>query len=194
MANNELHATAVTYGFSAPWVADVLENYGEDVLQACIDGAKHGFGISTLIELLKHVGPKLLAFIVSVKSKLMKLTFGAKLNDNGLIVGDDVGVVDATMLSLINEKYLQPLIEAKGGQLLQTILSSLLNLLFTPTPGPTPTPVPTPGPGPTPTPTPLPVVPSIDIKAILNMILNAFLQSFLHPTPAPTPAPVVPVV
>jgi hypothetical protein len=135
---DNLKVAAGNFGFDAGWIADVLEQFGPEVLSWAIELARNGFSVGFIVEILQTVGPWLLEMLAEWTNRRNMAALAAKgfagPADGVVVPGPVVEGVDASFIDMIVEKYLPlivekylPLIMEKyGPQLIQMLIEMFL--------------------------------------------------------------------
>jgi hypothetical protein len=137
MSNEELKTSAMGFGFDASWVADILQNWGDDVLSLAIEAARHGLSVTLVVDILKVFGPSILEFLVEFLNKrsmaMQQQKFGAEVDGIAAPVkGLQAGFIDVIIdkyLPIIFENYLPLVAEKYGPQLIQLLVEMVMRNL-----------------------------------------------------------------
>ena len=133
MSNQEqLKASAVGFGFDPEWVAQILEQWGPDVLAVVVEAARQGLSVTTVVDILTKLGPKLLDLLISVLNKMKMMGVAGDVVGGDVVQGVDSAVVDVLVekwLPVIIQKYLPMIIDKYGPQLIQFVIDFLLKSL-----------------------------------------------------------------
>lgn len=137
MPLEQLKVSANNFGFDGGWVADILQQYGPDVLALAVEAARNGFSVSLIVEVVQKFGPAMLDLLVSLlnqkNSQAMRMAMNEVVPGN-VITADNVGSIDPALIDILIQKYLPQiintilpqLINTYGPQILQMILNALL--------------------------------------------------------------------
>lgn len=137
MAREELKVSAANFGFDPIWIADVLAEWGDDVLALAIEAARNGFSVAFIIEVLRKFGPSLLQFIMDLFTHHQaSLRMHGMTGAGDVVTGDVIEGIDASFLEVIIEKYLPIIIQKYlptiwtnfGPQIMQFIQENLQSI------------------------------------------------------------------
>ncbi len=124
MSHEELKESAVGFGFDVTWVADIVEQWGADVLPLVVEAARHGLSITLVVELLQKFGPSLLDFVVGLLNKKAFMATG-EVVPGPVVEGFDAGFLDLIIekyLPVIIDKYAPVILDKFGPQLIQAVI------------------------------------------------------------------------
>lgn len=100
---------ALSVGFDAEWVADILEKYGPQVLEWAIEIVRNGVTAVVVRELLVKFGPLLLEFLFNI--------FGVK---NGWLSVTEVSN-DEVVLAAASDTWLSKLVEKNPEKVIEAL-------------------------------------------------------------------------
>lgn len=122
---DNLKHSALEFGFDFTWVSDIISKYGEDVLNLVLEAVRGGFSKDFVTEVLSKFGPLLLEFLVNLLNKnKMKLAMSGDI-----VVGEEVGVIDASILEVLIQKYLPVIVDKYKDQVVQMLVNWLADFL-----------------------------------------------------------------
>lgn len=129
-----LQEAAVALGFKSDFVADVLEKLGPGVLEILVNAVRNGFSVNTVVDLFTKLGPLMLdvvtQFLSSLKSPPDEAVVGSAMAvPSKLVVGEEVPLLDGSVLAGLLEKLLPTLINKYGDQLVQVLVDLLMKSL-----------------------------------------------------------------
>lgn len=119
-ALEDLKNSALSFGFDMAWITELINKYGDDVLNLVLEGVRTGLTKEFIIEVLGKFGPIVLELLVNLVNN-WKLVQGVapveQLN------------FDSQFFQVLVEKYLPMLFEKYGEQLVAAIVEFLLNVM-----------------------------------------------------------------
>lgn len=121
----DLKASALGFGLDMAWIGEIIEKYGDDVLGLIVEALRTGFSRELVTEIITKFGPLILEFLVNLTNKQkMKAISG------DVIVGEEVGILDISIIEMLIQKYLPLIIEKYGDHIVQFILTWVVNNLL----------------------------------------------------------------
>jgi hypothetical protein len=133
MPTEQLKLSAVNFGFDASWIAEILQNYGEDALTLAVEAARNGLSIGLIVEILTKFGPKVLDLLVSwLNQKNMMKGVAGDIVPGAIVVGDDNAFIDLIVqkyLPMIIQQYLPMILEKYGPQIMQVVVNIIMQSL-----------------------------------------------------------------
>lgn len=127
----ELRLSAVNFGFDGGWIADIMQQWGDEVLALAIEATRNGLSVGLVVEILSKFGPSVLDFFVNLLGKKKMMAAGDVI-PGPIIEGMDSAFVDLIVekyLPQILEKFLPLILEKFGPQLMQLLAEMLLKNL-----------------------------------------------------------------
>lgn len=128
MSNDQqelLQITAQNAGMQKEVVADVMTKYGPGVLANVVEFLRHGVSVTLVMQLLQLFGPDVVSFILGLFTSASNKQFAA------LQAGEDEEAAKSAfgdvIVNLLVSKLLPAIIERYGAQILQGILTSIID-------------------------------------------------------------------
>jgi hypothetical protein len=122
---DNLKQSALEFGFDFTWITEIISQYGDDVLNLVLEAVRGGFSKDFVAEVLSKFGPLLLEFLVNLLNKnKMRLAMSGDV-----VVGEEVGVLDASILEVLIQKYLPVLLDKYKDQVVQMLVNWLSDFL-----------------------------------------------------------------
>lgn len=120
---------ALGFGFDTQWIADILKDYGQTVLDLVLEAMRGGFSKELVLEIISKFGPLVLEFLVNLLNrKKMAMTSGLSMTDAN--INDQMAAfIDISFIETIVQKYLPLIIEKYGPVIVQAILDYLLKMV-----------------------------------------------------------------
>jgi len=126
-----LKEQAVGFGFDLTWVADILQNYGSDVLGIVVEAVRHGLSVKTVVDVLEKFGPALLQLLVDMLNQKAMVAHQKAMTGDGVVVnGPVVEGFEAGLLDMVIAKYLPQLLEKLLPQLLEQFGPKLIQIVL----------------------------------------------------------------
>jgi hypothetical protein len=173
--SEELKLAASNFGFDSGWVADILTQWGPEVLAVCVEAARNGLSVTLITEIVTKFGPALLQLIVGMwqhqNMAAAPCHKGADCCKHKAALAGDLPVLvgaDASLITVLVQQWLPVILQKFGPVIMQAliaavqsflqnnqtdVLKAILDAIMNAINNVTPTPTPTPGPN-NPTPTP----------------------------------------
>jgi len=120
--HEELKASCASFGFDVTWITDLVAKYGSDVLALVVEGVRGGFSKEFVTDVLDKFGPVVLELLVGLMNK-RNMNRGVA---GDVVVADQVGEIDASLLQVLLEKYLPMIIDKYGDKLVAMIVDFLI--------------------------------------------------------------------
>lgn len=120
-----LKESAVGFGFDVNWVADLVQQYGDDVLGVVVEAMRSGFSVAFVVEIVQKFGPVMLEFLLNLLNKQKLLAASGEV-----VVADEVGILDASIIETLLQRYLPVILEKYGDQIIKFILDWVVNNLL----------------------------------------------------------------
>ncbi len=122
----DIRLSAVGFGFDSTWISDLLAKYGSDAVALVVEAVRGGFSKDLVVDVLDKFGPLVLEFLINLLNKHKMAARGVA---GELVVGEQVGAIDATIIQTMIEKYLPILVDKYGQQILDLIVSFVISRL-----------------------------------------------------------------
>lgn len=120
----DLKVGVAGFGVTADEIADLIGKYGDTVLGTVMEALRSGFSKAWVFEALVSFGPVLLSWVLSLFNR-RKMAMGA----GGLVVGEEVKMLEAGVFQDLLEKYLPMIVEKYGPQLIDLLVQYILKSL-----------------------------------------------------------------
>jgi hypothetical protein len=134
MSEENLKASAASFGFDPTWIEEVLNKWGPEVLATIVELARNGFSVTTIVEVLAKFGPLILEFLVNLLNRKKSMGLAGDVIPGEIVEGVDSAFIDIIVqkyLPMIIEKYLPMIMENYGPKIIQFIVDTILKNLQT---------------------------------------------------------------
>jgi hypothetical protein len=117
-------ANIAGFGVTEAEIADLISKYGEPALAVVVEAFRSGFSKAWVLEALSSFGPMMLQWVLSLFNR-QKMAMSVT---GGLVVGEEVKLMEAGVLQDLLEKYLPILLQTYGQKLIDALVQYLLNM------------------------------------------------------------------
>lgn len=116
----------VTAGFDPSYIADLIAQYGDDVVNLVVEALRNGFSKNFIIDTLMKFGPMVLQFLLSWFTKKQEASKSMGMAADAVV---DAKVLDASLIETFLERLLPKLLDKYGEQLIDAFIGMLVRYL-----------------------------------------------------------------